>query len=157
MALEVIMIKGLSGTLHPATDEDAEKLASMKVGTAVKVTITQFHNVKLHRKLFVLFRLAYDLWNPYPVQYNGQSVGKTFDQFREDLTILAGHYTCAASLDGSVRLTAKSLSFARMDTDAKSQVYRDVLNVVWDRVLKSTAYRSIEEVEQAVERLIGFD
>lgn len=157
MAIEAVFIKGLNGTLEPATDEDREKLASMKFGTPVKVTITQFHNLKLHRKLFVLFRLAYDLWQQEPVIYRGQQIGKTFEQFREDLTILAGHYTAAARMDGSVRLNAKSLSFSRMNDDEKVRVFRDVLSATWARVLKSSGYASIEDVEAAIEQLMRFE
>lgn len=157
MAIEAIFIKGMNGALEPATDEDREKLASMKFGTPVKVTITQFHNLKLHRKLFVLFKLAYDLWNPAPVKYRGETISKSFDQFREDLTILSGHYTSAARMDGTVRLNAKSLSFSRMNDDEKVKVFRDVLDATWKRVLSNAGYASAEEVDDAVEHLLRFD
>jgi hypothetical protein len=41
-------------------------------------------------------------------------VQKNFDQFRKDLTILAGYYESTINLRGEVRLIAKSLNFSAM-------------------------------------------
>ena len=56
-----------------------------------------------------------------------------------------------------MRLEAESLSFASMDEDRFEQVYRAVLAVVWNRVLRAKGYASEEEVERIVNRLLEFE
>lgn len=158
MAIKMAVIKAPGGALVPATEEDAEKIATMPIGHGFIVTIQTFHNLRFHRKLFVLFKLAFDVWRPpKPVIFQGQELPKSFDQFREDLTILAGHYTAHPRMDGTCRLHAKSLSFARMSDEQKLDVFRDVRTATWDRVLKYANYRTPEEVDEIVNRLIGFE
>jgi hypothetical protein len=58
---------------------------------------------------------------------------------------------------GELRLEAESLSFSSMDDERFEQVFRAVLTVVWDRVLKAAGYASEEEVERVVNELMRFD
>jgi hypothetical protein len=44
-----------------------------------------------------------------------------------------------------------------MDDERFEQVFRAVLTVVWDRVLKAAGYASEEEVERVVNELMRFD
>ena len=158
MSIEIVMQKAPNGALVPATEEDAQKLATMKVGQGVKVTVTHFYNLRFHRKLFCLFRLAFDAWEPAePVVYEGQAVAKDFQRFRKDLTILAGYYDVAPRLNGKVALEARSLAFERMNDGEKQGVYRAVLSTIWERVLRYARYENPEQVEQIVERMMGFE
>ncbi|MEN3067919.1 DUF1367 family protein [Uliginosibacterium sediminicola] len=159
--IEIVAIKGARGELIPATPEDAEKLATMPMGTSVKVSITAFHNTRFHRKLMALYRLGFEVFQEMPTEpqiHRGREVAKSFDGFRRDTTILAGHYNAYYRLNGEVRFEAKSLSYRRMNDQTKLQVYRDVLNQVWGRVLRQGAqYKSPEQVDEVVERLIGME
>ena len=69
---------------------------------------------------------------------------------------MAGHYDAVFSIDGYVRFTAKSISFARMDEGEFSKVYQAVLNVVWEKILRQANYKSPEEVEEIVNKLLAY-
>ncbi len=156
---EIVLMKTPGGALVPVDDEGRELIAKLKTGQGVKAKVVRARNPAFHRKVMALFNLAYGAWNPkdLPV-WKGETVRPSFDRFRKDLTVLAGHYTATANLKGEVRLEAKSLAFANMDEDEFQQVYAGVLNVVWDRVLKHVAgYASPDDVERVVNELLAFD
>ena len=44
-----------------------------------------------------------------------------------------------------------------MDETEFAQVYKDILNTVWTRILSSKGYADTEKVERVVERLMGFE
>lgn len=64
------------------------------------------------------------------------AVDKSREAFREYVTIEAGHFNLIRTPDG-VRKEAKSISWAAMDEDAFSALYRDVFNACWRLVLSS--------------------
>lgn len=154
---EILMTKTISGQLAPMDDFAVQKIAALKVGQAVKVTYRLVRNPKFHRKAFALFKLAFEAWDAPELEYKGLPVAKEFNQFRKDLTILAGHYKAVVNFRGEVRLNAKSLSFGNMDETEFAQVYKDILNTVWTRILSSKGYADTGKVERVVERLLGFE
>ena len=155
---ELVLVKTPNGALAPA-DEDARALIEkLKSGQGVRATIRRARNVRFHRKAFALFKLAFDVWEPVePLEYKGVPVAKDFDRFRKDITIMAGIYKPVYNVRGELRLEAESLSFSSMDDERFEQVFRAVLTVVWDRVLKAAGYASEEEVERVVNELMRFD
>ena len=154
---EILMTKTISGQLAPMDDFAVQKIAALKVGQAVKITYKRVRNPRFHRKAFALFNLAFEAWDAPELEYKGLPVAKEFNQFRKDLTILAGHYEAVVNFRGEVRLNAKSLSFGNMDETEFAQVYKDILNTVWTRILSSKGYADTGKVERVVERLIGFE
>lgn len=145
--------------LVPA-DEQARKLvASLRPGQGVVLSAKRARNIGYHRRFFALLRLAFDYWEPTGAfTHAGQPVRKDFDRFREDVLILAGQYRATFGLDGSVRLEARSISFAAMGEDEFRRVYRAVFDVLWDRVLSTTGrFASREQAQQAVEQLLAFE
>jgi hypothetical protein len=100
-----------------------------------------------------LLNLAFDAWEPIEATYKGQKVGKNFDQFRRDITILSGHYEMAVNLKGETRLTAKSISFANMDQDQFDHLYSSACNVILQRIL--TNYTR-DDLDAVIDRLMGF-
>lgn len=150
---EIILTKAANGSLIPMDPQAAEFIAKMKIGAALAGEFKKVRNPKFHRKMFVLFNLAFDAWEPEDLEYKGIKVQKQFDQFRKDVTILAGFYNSAITLKGEVRLTAKSLSFKSMDEDEFEKVYNAVINVVLSRVL--TKYTR-DDLDHVVEQILGF-
>ena len=150
------MIKTPRGALVPADAESAEALAKVKVGQGVKVTYTRTRNIKFHRKFFALLKLAYDAWNPPPLMYRGQPVKTTFDQFRRQLTILAGYFEMVQSIQNPDRfqLVAKSIAFANMSEDEFEQLYSSVLDVLLDRVFID---QTRGDVENLVNNILAYD
>lgn len=152
------MLKSPSGALVPASEEAGEMLRKIKVGSPVFVEVKRIRNYKFLKKMFALFKLAFDVWEPEtPQTYKGEVVSKDFDRFRKDMTILAGFYKAVYNARGEVRLEAESLSFASMAEDRFEKVFRAVLNVVWNRVLRNAGYETEAEVERVVDELMRFD
>lgn len=156
--MDVVLVKTPNGALAPADEEARALIEKLKAGQGVRATIRRARNVKFHRKAFALFKLAFDVWEPVePLEYKGVPVAKDFDRFRKDMTILAGFYKAVYNARGEVRLEAESLSFAAMSEERFETVFRAVLTVVWNRVLKAAGYASEEEVERVVNELMRFD
>ena len=156
--MDMVLVKTPNGALAPADEEARALIEKLKAGQGVRATIRRTRNIKFHRKAFALFKLAFDVWEPVePLEYKGVPVAKDFDRFRKDITIMAGFYKAVYNARGELRLEADSLSFASMDEDRFEQVFRAVLTVVWNRVLRNAGYESPEDVERVVNELMRFD
>jgi hypothetical protein len=150
---ELVLTKAPGGALVPVDPQAAEYIAKLKIGAGVTATVKRHRNPRFHRKFMALLNLAFDAWEPVEATYKGQRVGKNFDQFRRDITILAGHYEMAVNLKGETRLTAKSISFANMDEDEFSELYNAACNVILQRIL--TNYTR-DDLDAVIDRLMGF-
>lgn len=155
---ELVLVKTPGGALAPADEESRALVDRLKTGQGVRASIKRARNVRFHRKAFALFKLAFDSWEPEtPQSYKGEAVSKDFDRFRKDMTILAGFYRAVYNARGEVRLEAESLSFANMDEGRFEKVFRAVLTVVWNRVLRNFGYETEGDVERVIEELMRFD
>jgi len=149
--------KTLSGTLAPADSETAAYVARLKFGQGLRAEVKRARNILFHRRMFALLNFAFDLWDCPELEYQGQPVAKNFDRFRKDITILAGFFDAVTNLRGEVRLEAKSLAFHNMGEEEFERVYKAVLGVVWDRILRSKGYESPEKVDAIVQELLRFE
>jgi hypothetical protein len=113
-------------------------------------------NPKFHRKFFALLQVGFDAWEPARQRktYKGRPMEKNFDQFREDVTILSGHYVQTFDLKGRMVLRAKSISFGSMDDAEFEEVYSSVADVLLRDVLSTYAGR--DELDAVVEKMMGF-
>lgn len=157
---EIVCIKGPNNSLHPATDEDAETLAHYKLGQGITVRTTRVsaHSLKFHQKLILLLRLCYEKFVDgldTGIEYKGQMVKPSFDVFRGELVILAGHYTVAHSLNGSVRVFPKSISYKNRSDEEKEKIYSDVINAALRHVYAGTMPE--DQLRNTVEQLMAFD
>ncbi|KAF6589125.1 DUF1367 family protein [Cronobacter sp. EKM101R] len=80
---------------------------------------------------------------------------KSFDAYREWVTIRAGYFTEHVYPDGSYSRRAKSISFANMDDTEFEQLYKSVLNVLWNFIL-FRPFSSPEEVENVAAQLLEY-
>ena len=150
----IVLAKIAPGTLIAIDDEGCEYIEKMAQGAAITATVKKHNNPAFHRKLFSLFKLAYDAWEPETKEYKGQAVAKNFDQFRRDITILAGFYETVVNFKGDVRLIAKSLDFSRMEQEEREKLYSSVINVILARIL--TQYTR-DDLDAIVERVLQYD
>jgi hypothetical protein len=150
---ELVLTKAPGGALIPVDPQAAEFIAKLKVGQGVTAAIKRHRNPAFHRKFFALLNLAYDAWEPTAATYKGQVVGKNFEQFRNDILCIAGHFEMAVNLRGETRVTAKSISFANMDQDEFESVYNSVANAILKRIL--TNYTR-DDLDAVIDRLMGF-
>lgn len=151
--MKLVLTKAPGGVLVPVDQQAVEYLSKLKVGAGVTVEIKRHRNPGFHRKFFALLNLAYDAWEPAGTEYKGELVQKNFEQFRNDVTVLAGHFDAAITLKGDTRLTAKSISFANMEQAEFDRLYSSVIDVVLARVL--TRYTR-DDLDQVIEQLMRF-
>ncbi|MES2323242.1 MAG: DUF1367 family protein [Pseudomonadota bacterium] len=150
---DIVLTKAANGTLVPIDPQAVEFLAKIKLGGAITATVKRHRNPGLHRKWFALLNLAFEHWEPATATYKGQVVGKNFDQFRNDITVLAGHFEMAVNLRGETRLTAKSVSFSSMSQDDFDDLYNATINVILARVM--TTYTA-DDLNRVVDEILRF-
>ncbi|MGD8914038.1 MAG: DUF1367 family protein [Candidatus Thiodiazotropha sp.] len=157
MATEIFLRKSGNGTLQAVNDDDYGAVNALNTGQIVKAEYTVPRNVKFFRKWWALVDFAYDHWEPGELQdpmWKGVTPEKNKERFRKDLTILAGHYSAAYRVDGSVRIEAKSISFGRMKEKHFEKFYSTCIDVVLKRILINYTR---EDLEHALEKLlVGF-
>lgn len=83
------------------------------------------------------------------------SLVKSFEAFRAWVTIEAGFYTAHQMPDGSTRKEPKSISFAKMDDVEFSQLYKSVLDVLWNFIL-FRSFPTRQAAENAAAQLLDF-
>jgi hypothetical protein len=149
----IVLMKAPNGTLVPADPQATEYIAGLKLGAAVRVEATRMRNYQFHKKLFALLNFAFETWEPTEAVYKGQIVEKNFDQFRNDVIVLAGFFESTITLKGEVRVVAKSISFGSMEQDEFDKLYSAVCNVVLAKILKNY---DREQLDAVMDRLTGF-
>ena len=123
--MDAFFIKTSSRTLVAASDHDAELLKHIKTGQPARMTFKRVRNYEFHKKYFALLQFAFDYWEPQ------NEVGeKNFDQFREDIIILAGYYHRYIRLDNETRIKAKSISFGSMSEEEFETLYTKTIDVI---------------------------
>jgi len=132
------------------------RVCNMEPGELVEVEAVIPRNPRFHRKYFALLSLSFESWEPDRKHktHKGIPVQKEFEQFREDITILAGYYTQAMRLDGSMVLRAKSISFRSMEQPEFEALYEATITVLMHHVL--TKYKDREEVDSVIEKILAF-
>jgi hypothetical protein len=126
----------------------------IKNGEIVSAEIKRPRNYRFLKKYFTLINYAFGVWEPECLDYNGQPVGKSFDRFRDDITILAGYYTLSENIKGEPKAEAKSISFGKMQEDEFSCLYSKTIDVILKHVLRNYTR---EDVDSVVDNIIGFD
>lgn len=153
MAL-IKLVKDASG-FKPLCTDDADVIRKIPLGSVVEAEFTKKRNGNFHRKFFALLGFGFEYWNPPEADWRGFKAVKNFDVFREQVTILAGFREVTYNLDGSVKVKAKSISFASMDDSEFERVYSQVLDVIWNKIM-STVFDDKREFENAVNQLMNF-
>ncbi|MAK91905.1 MAG: hypothetical protein CMI13_11805 [Oleibacter sp.] len=161
MSVEIYMVKTEGNIWIPASASDRESQTPLKIGHAYKVDVKEVRNYRFHKKGMALLRFLFDHWEPSEdansAMFHGQPVAKDFDQFRKNLTCLAGFYTPVWNMRGEVRVVPESLSFGSMSEERFRQVFKGLLNVGWQKILQQVGYRSPESVEQTLQELMHFE
>lgn len=151
--MELYLKKTQIGLVH--SDEiSAEALEKYRNGSLLLCKIVQPRNQKFHAKFFALLSVGFRYWEPGEIDSKYGQPEKNFEQFRKDVTILAGFYTVDTRLDGSVRVNAKSISFAKMSEDEFAELYNKVINVLLKRIF--TQFTKEEVIRMAEEEILSF-
>lgn len=156
--MDLIIVKTASGLFAPYGEESQEAVAKVKVGQLLQGKFTRMRNYEAHKRWWALCSLAFDIWSETAptLEYKGEPVLPRLDNFRKDLTILAGWYDAHVNMKGEVRLEAKSISFAAMDQTEFEAMYGKCIQVILDKVLRPGSMTE-EQLRQRVEDVLGFD
>ena len=127
--MKINLLKTLTG-LSPADTEAEEFLRRKKLGSVLSADVKTIHNYAFHKKWFALLNIGYDNFQPTTTVIKGMLVEKNFDMFRKDITILCGFYKRTFRVDGSVRIKAKSVSFAKMSEETFADLYSKTIDVL---------------------------
>ena len=102
---------------------------------------------------------AQDVLGPFTdhlaAQREGLEFGRSFEAFRDWLTVEAGFYRLIQTPVGP-RKDPRSISFAAMDGDSFSEYYRAIFNVLW-RVILSRSFPNEQAAQNAVDQLLSFE
>jgi len=149
---DLLLTKTMAG-LAPADQTTADYLSKVKLGSILHGSFVKARNPAFMRKYFALLNTTYEMWEPGEVTSKHGAPEKNFDRFREDLTIMAGYYKVVVRVDGSTRIEAKSISFAKMSEDEFEALYQNTITVILKHIL--TKYTR-EDVDDMVQRVLNF-
>ena len=120
--------------LVPLGDDDYDEKKKLKLGQTYSVEIKIARNVDFHRKYFALISYAWEFLNEQETERF-----RTKENFRKYVEVAAGHCDVIfhPRLQEFVEIP-KSISFAKMDNTAFSDLYgrvKDVIfSIIGDRV-----------------------
>ena len=152
--MHIQLTKTLSGMIpaDPKTDDWYRKI---KLGSVVHSDFKQMRNAAFHRKLFALFNLAYEYWEPEEIDTKWGKPEKSFETFRKNLTILAGHGHLVFNIDGTYKMEADSLSFGSMTQETFDSLYENILTVVMRKIPVLNKLNE-DEIEDLVNKVLEF-
>ncbi len=156
MAVEIMLLRTAGNAFAPADPQSLEAAQGIKIGSTVKATVTQPRNIKFHRKFFALLNLGFEHWNPPQQEWKGIKAEKSFKIYREQVTILAGYRDATFNLDGSVKVTAQSISFAKMDDLKFQDLYKAVFSVIWKKIISQCDGWSEAEMQRVLGHMEDF-
>ncbi len=125
------MKKQAGGTFAPASDLELEKTTKFKTGEMYTVEIKRTRNPAFHRKMFAFLNFCYSHWSG---DHTFLEPTAQFDEFRRQLTILAGYYDAVFDLKGNPMPKAKSLSYAQMSPETFEQCYNAMINAAMQNI-----------------------
>ncbi|AUR81799.1 protein of unknown function DUF1367 [Vibrio phage 1.013.O._10N.286.54.F9] len=138
--MKVSVIKQHGGVLIPANESEAERMKRFKTGEGYEVEIKQIRNYKFHQKVFAFLNFCFE----YHVSRLDCAVHeRQFEVFRDELTVNAGYYDEFWTMKGTLRIEAKSISYANMSQEDFEHYYNSLINAAIKLVFNNTKDQSI--------------
>ena len=133
--MKINFIKQPGGTLIPANDMESDKMTRFKTGELYEVDIKLTRNPGFHKKMFLFFNFCFNYWasDKEFIDESGQ-----FDNFRKELTIMAGYYDEYYNIHGDVRVEARSLSYASMKPEVFESCYKALITAAMTNLFKGS-------------------
>ncbi|WP_427834799.1 DUF1367 family protein [Actinobacillus pleuropneumoniae] len=144
------MIKTAGGALVPLDDEQAEALKKFRNGEQYEIEIKLSRNPQFHRKVFAFFKFCFDHWAADKTDWRYFDERTQFDVFRKNLTVLAGFKDVSYTIDGRMRVEAKSLAYGNMEQDEFERCYNSLINAAMKHIFKGC------NDQQILDRLYAF-
>jgi len=149
-----MMIRTADGAFRPATQHDADELAGLPIGRLIGCTMKQLRNGQFHRKLFALLAYLYDVLPAKRAIYEGTEITQSRKRHRDEMVILAGHYTVDVTGRGDIRMVAQSLSYSKCSQRLAETIYSDLI----DKALALLGGDQTRDgLDDIINQLVGFD
>lgn len=143
--MKISFVKQYGGTLTPASDIEAERMKRFQTGEMYEVEIKLSRNPAFHGKVFKFFDFCFQHWRGN--EYQDEPAQR--EEFRKNLTILAGYFDKVVTINGEVKVRAKSLSFVAMDQETFEKCYKAMVDAAMRTIFQGCG----EDVE---EKLLSF-
>ncbi len=141
--MKLEFIKQAGGLLMPADDVASEKMTKFKTGEQYQVDIKRTRNPQFHRKMFAFFKFCFDHWAGGH-EFQDETLQR--EEFRKELTKLAGFYDQVFDLHGNFTIVAKSLSFANMDQEEFEQCYSALIQAAMSNIFRSSDEQTLNQL-----------
>lgn len=141
--MKITFIKLHGGILSPINETETERLKRFKNGGAYEVDITLTRSPHFHRKVFAFFQFCFDHWSAEHAGYECSDEHTQKEEFRKNLTILAGFYDVVTTIRGETKVRAKSLAYANMDDEEFSRCYSSLINAAIKHVFSGTKDKEV--------------
>jgi len=117
----------------PATDREVESIKKIPNGAIIELEYKQQRNYEFHKKVFAFLNFCFEFWVN---ENNYQTDRVSFDIFRHNLTVVAGYKNVYYTIDGSLRVEAKSISYTKMTEDEFSEYYQALIQAAMNTLFK---------------------
>ena len=144
------MLKQPGGALLPAFDTEAQKLERFKTGAVYPIEIKTSRHPEFHGKVFSFLQFCFDHWSADKTDARFKTSAAQFDTFRKNLTVLAGYKDVTFTIDGRLRVDAKSLAFNNMSQAEFEECYSALINAALVHVFGNTSDPKV------LDKLTGF-
>jgi len=135
--MKIKYVKQAGGVLIPKSDIEADKMNRFKTGEMYEIEIKLTRNAKFHRMVFEFFNFCFKHWSAERTHWEFQDESMQFDNFRKELTKLAGFTVTVWNLDGSFTVEAKSLAVGSMNQDEFESCYKALIQAAMTHVFGS--------------------
>ena len=122
----------------PADDTEQDRIKRFKNGEMYEGEFKLTRSPAFHRKMFAFFNFVFNYWSADKTEWEHFDHTKQFDTFRRNLTVLAGFKEVSYTIDGRVRVEAKSLAFANMEPEEFEQCYKAIINAAIASIFDNT-------------------
>jgi len=140
--MQIEMVKNAGGVFVPAFDHDLPRLTKFKNGEQYTAEIKLTRNPAFHRKMFAFFNFCFEYWSAENSGYEFTDEYTQKEEFRKNLTILAGFFDVVTTIKGETKVRAKSLAYANMEPDEFERCYNAMINAAIKHVFGSTTHQN---------------
>ena len=137
------MIKMPGGALAPASEVEADKMSRFKNNELYEIEIKLSRNVGYHRMCFSFFNHCFAYWNSENEYIEERT---SFDMFRKEMIVLAGYRNVYHTIDGGVRVEAKSISFSAMSQDEFEALYKSLIRVAMTKIFNDCSIETEQKL-----------
>jgi hypothetical protein len=139
--MKVNFIKTPNG-FEPANEVERDRLKRFKIGEMYEGEFKTTRSPAFHRKMFAFFNFVFNYWSADKTEWQYFDESKQFNTFRKNLTVLAGFKEVTYTIDGRVRVEAKSLAYGNMEPEEFEQCYKAIINAAIANIFDNTTNQS---------------